>query len=154
MLVPIRHGWFVDPFKYSPFPVLFLSKMRFPVPLFLVPSWCPLVMFFFRSPSKYSPARQILLLTLSRIYSPGLFPLFIGFSVVHYQLVVWSPTITTWLFRLSEQDKGTARCVMVLGSHSSVAPRCYHILFGGITIREPSVGPYRLSVVFCDVCFS
>ena len=74
--------------------------------------------------------------------------------MVHYQLVVLSPTITTWLFRLSEQDKGTAMCVMVLGIHSSVAPACYHILFGGITIREPSVGPYRLSVVFCDVCFS
>jgi len=58
------------------------------------------------------------------------------------------------LFGLGEQDKGTAGCVMVLGSHSSVAPGCYHILFGGITIREPSVGPYQLIVVFCDMCFS
>ena len=43
-----------------------------------------------------------------------------------YQLVVWSPTIMTWLFGLGEQDKGTAGCVMVLGSHSSVAPVLKH----------------------------
>jgi len=48
----------------------------------------------------------------------------------------------TWLFGLGEQDIGTAGCVMVLGSHSSVAPGCYQVLFGGITIQEPSVEPY------------
>ena len=46
------------------------------------------------------------------------------------------------IFGLGEQDKGTAGRVMVLGSHSSVAPGCYQVLFGGITIREPLVGPY------------
>ncbi len=43
---------------------------------------------------------------------------------------------------------------MVLDSHSSVAVGCYHVLFGSITIREPSVGPYRLIVACCDVCLS
>ena len=70
-----------------------------------------------------------------------------------YQLVVCSPTTTAWLFGLGEQDKGTAGCGMVLGSHSSMVPGCYHILFGGITIHESSVGPYRLIVACCDVCF-
>ena len=50
-------------------------------------------------------------------------------SQFDYQLVVGSPSITACLFGLGEQDKGIAGCVMVLGSHSSVAPGCYQVLF-------------------------
>ena len=55
---------------------------------------------------------------------------------------------------LLKDRKGIFWVIAVKTIDSSVAPGCYHVLFGGITIREPSVGPYRLSVVFCDVCFS
>ena len=74
----------------------------------------------------------------------------IEFSVGHYQLVVSSLTITSWLFGLGEQDKGTDRCVMVLGSHSSVAPGgCYHLLFGGMTIRDPGTVGWAISIDCC-----
>ena len=74
----------------------------------------------------------------------------IRFSAGHYQLVVSSLTITSWIFGLGEQDKGTDRCVMVLGSHSSVAPGgCYHVLFGGMTIRDPGIVGWAISIDCC-----
>ena len=50
-------------------------------------------------------------------------------SEIYYQLVVGSPTITTWLFALGEQVKGIAGCITRSDSHSSVAVVCYQVVF-------------------------
>jgi hypothetical protein len=56
--------------------------------------------------------------------------------------------MTAWLFGLVEQDKGTDGCAMVLGSHSSVAPRCYQVLFGDMYNNPGTLGR-ALSIDCC-----
>ena len=60
----------------------------------------------------------------------------------------WSPTLTTWLFRLDLIRYGYPRCINTLGSDISTA------VSRDLVLRAQLVGAYRiLIVVSCDVYF-